>query len=109
MLSGKIIYLLSADLLAEYSSVLQRRKIRRLHELNDEEIDALLTELVANAIWREPTLAAEAADPGDNHLWALLATQAACTLVTGDRLLVENPPGEHSVMSARAYVDLHLG
>lgn len=108
MLSGKIIYLLSADLFAENSCVLQRRKIRRLHDLSDEEVDILLTELVANAIWREPPAPAEAPDPGDDHLWALLATQAECILVTGDRLLVENPPKEHSVMSARAYVDLQL-
>ena len=108
MLSGEIIYLLSEDLLNEYFAVLRRPKLSRLHKLDDDDIDALLTEVVANAIWREPATSEQAPDPGDSHLWALLASHSGNVLVTGDRLLLENPPGEHSVISARGLVDSYL-
>jgi len=108
MLSGEIIYLLSEDLLNEYSAVLRRPKLSRLHKLNDDDIDVLLTEVVANAIWREPATSEQAPDPGDSHLWALLASRSGSVLVTGDRLLLENPPDEHSVISARGLVDSYL-
>ena len=108
MLNGKLLYLISAELLNEYSSVLQRPRLSRLHGLTDDELDCLLTELVANAVWREAPLAADAPDPGDNHLWALLATQPGSQLVTGDHLLIENPPQQASVISARNFVDLFL-
>jgi putative PIN family toxin of toxin-antitoxin system len=108
MLSGGILYLISAELLNEYASVLRRPKLVRLHGLSDSDIDALLTELVANAIWREPGVASNAPDPGDDHLWALLESDAECLLVTGDLILVENPPRKSSVISARGFVDLYL-
>ena len=108
MLDGRFLYLKSAELLNEYALVLRRPKLVRLHGLSDEEIDSLLSELVANAIWREPGVPAKAPDPGDDHLWALLTSDAECLLVTGDRLLVENPPRSNSVISARGFVDLYL-
>ena len=108
MLTGNLLYLMSAELLAEYASVLQRPRLTRLHGLTDNEIDRLLTELVANGIWREAVPAADAPDPGDSHLWALLASQPGSQLVTGDRLLIENPPNKASVISARYLVDLFL-
>lgn len=108
MLYGGLVYLLSAELLNEYASVLQRPKPMRLHCLSDEEIDWLLTELVANAIWREPDARSDAPDPGDDHIWALLSSYAESVLITGDRLLVENPPRGSSVMSARGFADLYL-
>ena len=108
MLSGEIMYFLSEDLLNEYFAVLRRPKLSRLHKLNDDHLDALLTEVVANAIWRELTTSEQAPDPGDSHLWALLASHPGSVLVTGDRLLLENPPDEHSVISARGLVDSYL-
>ncbi len=108
MLNGELTYLISAELLTEYATVLQRPKLLRLHGLSIEEIDCVLTELVANASWREPGVHKSAPDPGDDHLWALLSTNAKCQLVTGDRLLIENPPGIDSVISARDFVDLYL-
>lgn len=106
MLNGKLLYLMSVELLNEYAEVLRRPGISRHHGLMDDEIDVVLTELVANAIWREPATSHEAPDPGDNHLWALLASQADSLLVTGDLLLIEHPPGKSPVMSARSYVEL---
>jgi len=59
-------------MLHEYRTVLLRPRLRSAHGLGPEQIDDLLTEIVANAIWRDPAAfaASEAApDPGDQHLW----------------------------------------
>lgn len=105
MLNGKFLYLMSTELLNEYALVLRRPKLVRLHGLSDEEIDSLLSALVANAIWREPSAPSKAPEPG---LWALLTSYAKCLLVTGDQLLVEYPPPGSSVISARGFIDLYL-
>ena len=108
MLDGKLLYLMSDDLLNEYSSVLRRPRLVRLHGLTDDEIDRLLADLVANAMWREPVAGVDAPSLGDAHLWALLATHPQAQLVTGDRLLIENPPNNTSVTSPRRFVDRFL-
>jgi len=108
MLNGALMYLMSAELLDEYSAVLHRPRISRQHGLTDDEIDTVLTELVANAIWREPAYTTSAPDPGDDHLWALLSSQAESLLVTSDKLLLENSPATSSVISPRHFVDLFL-
>jgi putative PIN family toxin of toxin-antitoxin system len=101
MLEGKLLYLLSSGLLEEYSAVLRRPRIADRHGLADNEIDSLLTELVANAIWREAGAAPAAPDPGDDHLWALLTAEPGSVLVTGDGLLLKKPPKQAAVISAR--------
>ena len=103
MLDGTLLYLMSSDLLSEYSSVLRRPGLVRLHGRTDDEIDRLLAGLVANAMWREPAVKSDAPDTGDDHLWALLASYPRGQLVTGDRLLLENPPGGASVTSPRHF------
>ena len=108
MLDGDILYLMSDALLREYSSVLRRPRLTRRHERTDDEIDRLLGDLVANATWREPSDSGDAPDPGDAHLWALLASHPQSQLVTGDRLLLENPPTGISVISPRDFVDAAL-
>ncbi len=45
MLDGDLLYLMSDDLLNEYSSVLRRPRLVRLHGRTDDEIDRLLTDL----------------------------------------------------------------
>ena len=105
MLSGSLLYLLSPDLLSEYRSVLLRPKLVELHRLTEAQVDQLLVELTANAIWREPTMSATAPDRGDDHLWALLAAHSGGNLITGDRLLLENPPDGSSVISPRLWID----
>ena len=60
MLSGSIIYLLSPTLLDEYRVVLLRPRLSTRHGLTEREIDGLLTDLVANAIWRDPAPTAPA-------------------------------------------------
>jgi len=109
MLGGGLAYLLSQELLNEYSTVLRRANLMRLHGLSGEDIDRLLTHLVANAIWREPVIRGNSApDPADRHLWALLATFPGSVLITGDRLLLEEPPAPGSVISPRHFRDLQL-
>ena len=108
MLDGGILYLMSSDLLDEYSSVLRRPGLVRLHGRTDDEIDRLLAGLVANAMWREPAVKGDAPDPGDDHLWALLASCPRGQLITGDRLLLENPPGDAAVTSPRHLADTFL-
>lgn len=65
----------------------------------------LLTELVANAIWRDPEPTAPAPDPGDTHLWELLQSCPGSILITGDRLLIDHPPDRASVISPRTYME----
>ena len=101
MLDGRLLFLLSPALLTEYRQVLLRPKLVKLHRLGTEEIDELLTTLTANAVWREPDASRAAPDPGDNHLWALLISQPHGILVTGDQLLLENPPKDHCVLSPK--------
>lgn len=100
MLEGSFPFLLSADLLAEYREVLLRPRIQARHGLVDEEVDALLTHLAANAIVREPQAADERAPSRqDQHLWDLLATESRTVLVTGDRRLLAKPPRGAAVVA----------
>jgi len=110
MLDGRLIYLLSPELLQEYRMVLLRPRLMGLHGLSEEEIDQLLTEITANAIWHETLtgVAEHAPDPGDEHLWKLLATEPSAALITGDRLLLEQPPSHSSVLSPASYVGFFL-
>lgn len=107
MLDAKLPFLLSPALLAEYRQVLLRPRLTQLHGLEVDAIDVLLTHLTANAIWREPPPATSPApDPGDNHLWSLLLLQPHTVLITGDRLLLETPPTEGTVITAGDYISL---
>ena len=106
MLRGRFPYLLSPALLDEYRRVLLRPRLRKLHGLDEEAVDAILTEIVTHAVWREPDEGGRAPDPGDDHLWALLATHPGSVLVTGDRLLLENPPERASVVSPRGFMEM---
>lgn len=105
MLSGRLFYLVSPALLHEYRTVLLRPRVAKLHSLGEPEVDQVLVELTANAIWHEPDHASPAPDPSDDHLWALLAAHDNSILITGDRLLRANPPPENRVISASAWVE----
>jgi len=43
MLAGRIVFLLSAELLDEYRAVTLRPRIKKLHGLGESEIDKILT------------------------------------------------------------------
>jgi len=105
MADGRLVYLMSGSLFAEYSEVLRRPAVARLHRLADDEVDRLLTVLAANAMWREPATTASAPDAGDNHLWELLASWPESRLVTGDQRLLDDPPGPGAVLTPREASD----
>ena len=110
MLDGKLLFLLSPELLQECRAVLLRPKLLCLHGLNEKQIDHFLTEITANAIWHDVVSDSieSAPDPGDNRLWKLLATEPSASLVTGDRLLCENPPQLRSVISPASCIQYFL-
>jgi predicted nucleic acid-binding protein len=87
------------------SGVLLRPKLMRLHGLNESQIKDFLVELTANAIWHEPSRPIiPAPDRGDDPLWALLTAHAGRILITGDQLLLNNPPERSSVISSATYL-----
>lgn len=109
MLSGTLLYLMSPALLDEYRSVLLRPRLVDLHGLTEAEVDQVLVELTANAVWREPGASDPAPDRGDDHLWALLNTHVGSILVTGDRLLLDQPPAGNAVISPRTWLENFSG
>jgi hypothetical protein len=50
----------------------RRPRIFARHGLNEEQIDTLLAEVVANVIRREPSVTKLTPEPGGDHLWNLL-------------------------------------
>lgn len=109
MVAGRILFLLSVELVDEYRRVLLRQAIRARHGLSEAEVDRILTELLRNAAVREPVASSHSApDSGDQHLWDLLAAQRRAVLVTGDRRLLESPAHEARVMSPDAFARQHL-
>lgn len=109
MLTKQFPFLLSSALLDEYRSVLLRERIVQLHGLTENEIDDLLQDLVMNAIMHEPATSASAPDPGDDHLFSLLASWHNAVLVTGDQLLIDSAADARNVMSPRDFVSREYG
>lgn len=109
MLAGGLRFLLSVELLSEYRRVLLRKKIRTRHGLTEEQIDALLSALATSAVVADIAGRAETApDPGDNHLWRLLAVRPAAGLITGDALLLNNPPPATRVLAPRDWLEAQI-
>ena len=106
MIRGRLPFVLSVPLLAEYRRVLTRERICERHGLSSDEIDRLLSTIAANAIVREPSSSEHTApDPDDQHLWDLLFAVSDAVLVTGDARLLENASARTSVMLPRAFID----
>jgi uncharacterized protein len=106
MLQGRFPFLLSLELLAEYRAVLLRPKIHKRHRLQEGDIEVILTEIAANARFREPEAVGRERARADDHLWALLDLEPESVLVTGDRLLAAGPRLRGRVLSPREYVRL---
>lgn len=106
MLSGRTPFILSTQLLTEYRNVLFRPRVQNLHGLTAKEVDTVLTEIAANGIWREPVETASAPDTGDVHLWKLLWAVPGSILITADRLLLQSPLENASVLTPRSYLEL---
>jgi uncharacterized protein len=105
MLEGRIRFLLSIELLAEYREVLLRPRIRRRHGLSEKEIDLILTDITADGTVLEANRLGPRPAGGDGHLWQILAAVPAAVLVTGDRRLLVKPEVPGEVISARDFAD----
>ena len=110
MLAGRLPFLLSPPLLAEYRVVLLRPQVARLHRLAAADIDALLTTLVTAAAWREPAprsgaLTSDLPDPGGWHLWQLLDAEPSSVLLTGDKHLLQSQAFPGRILTPRQWQD----
>lgn len=109
MLGGRVGFLLSELLLAEYRAVLLRPKIAALHGLTEDEIDELLVQLAANAviaviadeISSQAELSSGRGAAGDDHLVAILGSVPDALLVTGD-LRLASRLGRRAISPRRA-------
>lgn len=105
MLDGSLRHLVCVELLAEYRTVLLRRKISARHGLPESRVDALLAALATHAAVADITGRTETApEPGDNHLWHLLAARPETGLITGDGLLLRNPPPGRQMLTPRDWL-----
>lgn len=107
MLGANLRFALCEELVAEYRQVLLRSRIQRVHGLNEGDVDRVLELLIGNAVVRDIAGRTEnAPDPGDHHLWRLLAACPGAGLVTGDRLLIRSPPPDSLVLTSRQFLNL---
>jgi uncharacterized protein len=105
MLTGRLRFVVSVELLAEYRAVLLRPRICSFHRLPESDVDRVIRRLAESGALRHPDLAMPPApDPGDQHLWDLLGCVPGSLLITGDRALLDAPPAGHSVVSPRNFV-----
>lgn len=104
MLSAAFSFVLSKELLAEYSEVLMRPKLCKLHGLSADEVDTVLRSIAQHAIMLKATsgLGNIAPDAGDQFLWDLLAARKDLVLVTGDKLLLAAADMSPRVITAQA-------
>lgn len=92
MLDGRINFLLSIALLAEYREVMLRPRIQKRHGLSDRDVDVILEAITANVMIRDPEPSDQPPpDPADAHIWALVAAYPGAVLVTGDQALLDHP------------------
>lgn len=97
MIDGRVPFVLSADLLAEYRGVLARPTLAERHVWVSADIDGLLAELTIAAYLRQPPDddAPDTDDPppvtprGDEHVIRLLAHEPRAALVSGDLPLLD--------------------
>jgi putative PIN family toxin of toxin-antitoxin system len=108
MLEAAFAFVVSGHLLAEYRNVLHRPAIRKAHGLDEDEIEILVIALAEHAIVLTPVATGPAPDPGDQHLWELLATRTDLRLVTGDKLLLDQQYGQNRVITPAAFVELWM-
>lgn len=106
MLAAAFPFVLSEALLAEYRAVLERPKLRKLHGLSATEQESILVALAQHAIVLQPIATSPAPDPGDQHLWELLAVRGDLLLVTGDKRLLGDHSMRHRTHAPAAFVEL---
>ncbi len=105
MLDATFAFAISEALLVEYRQVLIRPKLRKIHGLSATNVDAILTDISHHAIVLAPIPASAAPDPGDQHLWELLAVRPDLVLVTGDKLLLQDKTQAGRIIGAKAFCE----
>jgi predicted nucleic acid-binding protein len=108
MLAAAFPFAVSEALLAEYRTVLRRPSLRKAHGLTQDQLDIILIEVALHAIVLAPVPAPPAPEPGDQHLWELLAVGEELVLVTGDKLLQRDRVMGFRVFSPAAFVERWL-
>lgn len=106
MLATTFQFAVSTALLAEYRDVLNRARLRKRHGLGRGEVETLVVALAEHAIVLAPVEAMPAPDPGDQHLWDLLAARDDLCLVTGDNLLLQANDFPAQIISPSEFVRL---
>ena len=104
MLGAAFPYAISEPLLDEYRSVTRRPRLRDAHGLDDSRVDAVLVTIAEHAVVISPQPTVSASDPGDQHLWELLAARADLPLVTGDQRLFEESVYRQRIISPQVFV-----
>lgn len=106
MLAAAFPFAVSEALLAEYRDVLNRPALGKVHGLDRNEVEALVVSLAQYAVVLTPVPTTSAPDPGDQHVWELLAAMDGLRLVTGDKLLLKAPAKAELTMTPAAFVEL---
>lgn len=110
MLRAAFPFVVSEALLAEYRAVLLRPHLVKRHGLGADELDTILLELARHAIVLAPDpidSTPKPPDPGDQFLWDLLGSRADLYLVTGDKLLQQDPWLQRRVVTPLQFIE-HL-
>ena len=109
-LSGVFVPVVSEALVTEYLRVLRRPRFADRLARAGRAPEVLVASLRDVSMRIRPAASSDSApDPGDQHLWDLLLAVPDAILVTGDRLLLENPPEGREVLSPRVFVERYLG
>ena len=108
MLMTAFPFALSEALLAEYRRILRRPSLRKVHGLTPDELDVILLELAQHGIVLPPMPAPPAPEPGDQHLWELLAAREDLLLISGDKRLQQDDIMGHRVLSPATFVERWL-
>ena len=108
MLAAVFSFAISAALLAEYRTVLRRPLLRKVHGLTPDELDVILVDLAQHGIVITPVPAPPAPDPGDQHLWELLAARDDLLLVTGEKKLQRDRSMGSRILAPATFVERWL-
>lgn len=108
MLAAVFPFAISDALLAEYRTVLRRPSLRRVHGLTLDELDIVLVDLAHHGIVIAPVPAPPAPDPGDQHLWELLAAREDLLLVTGEKKLQRDRAMGPRILTPATFVERWL-
>lgn len=106
VMSGQM--LVSPALLDEYRRVLGAPRGLSYLGITSTALDDLIGFIARSALIDSAGLGPIAPDPGDQHLWDLLAGGPDSILVTGDRALLPSPHFPGRILSPRDFVDRFL-